>query len=89
VARAVVAATWREAPVLGPLLADQLLSIAIAVACVAILLSAPAERAMLDARIGDVRRRVGRPRSGDSPRGSIVRSPGGEASGSDEMRGQG
>jgi phosphatidylglycerol:prolipoprotein diacylglycerol transferase len=89
VARTVVAATWRDAPVLGPLLADQLLSIAIAVACVAMLLSAPAERAMLDARIADVRRRVRRPPSGESPRGSIVRTPGGEASGSDEMRGQG
>jgi phosphatidylglycerol---prolipoprotein diacylglyceryl transferase len=36
-ARTVVAATWRDAPVLGPLLADQLLSIAIVGACVAIL----------------------------------------------------
>jgi prolipoprotein diacylglyceryltransferase len=79
VARTVVAATWRDAPVLGPLRADQLLSIAIAGACVALLLSPHDERAALGARIARLRRPA------DSPRGSIVRSPGGEASGSDEL----
>jgi len=34
VARAVVAATWRDAPVAGPLRADQLVSLAVAVGCV-------------------------------------------------------
>jgi phosphatidylglycerol:prolipoprotein diacylglycerol transferase len=68
VARTVIAATWRDAPVLGPLRADQLLSLAIAGTCVAILLA-------------------GRlPRGADSPRGSIVRRPGRERSGSpDEL----
>jgi phosphatidylglycerol---prolipoprotein diacylglyceryl transferase len=83
IARTLVAATWRDTPVLGPLLADQLVSIAIAGICVAILLSYPDERAPLRARIAS---RGSRPPAADSPRGSIVRSPGGETSGSpDEL----
>lgn len=70
-ARTVVAATWRDSAVLGPLIADQLLSLAIAGACVAILLFPRLRQA------------------GDSPRGSIVRRPGRDASGPDELRGQG
>jgi phosphatidylglycerol:prolipoprotein diacylglycerol transferase len=94
VARTVIAATWRDAPVLGPLLADQLLSIVIAGTCVAILLSYPDERAALKAGIAEVRRRIRSrrpitdraPGAADSPRGSIVRGPGGETSGSpDEL----
>lgn len=93
-ARTVIAATWRDAPVLGPLLAGQLVSIAIAGTCVAILLSYPNERATVEARIADVRRRIRSrravpdhpPAAADSPRGSIVRGPGGETSGStDEL----
>jgi phosphatidylglycerol:prolipoprotein diacylglycerol transferase len=38
VARTVVAATWRDAPVLGPLRADQLLCLAIVAVCAALLL---------------------------------------------------
>jgi phosphatidylglycerol---prolipoprotein diacylglyceryl transferase len=69
VARTVVAATWRDAPVLGPLMADQLVSIAIAGVCVAILVSSQAPWSAADSR-----------------RRSIVRRPGGEASGSpDEL----
>jgi phosphatidylglycerol---prolipoprotein diacylglyceryl transferase len=84
VARTVVAATWRDAPVLGPLLAGQLLSIAIAAGCVAILLSPSGERAALRARIAARGSRP--PVPADSPHGSIVGSPGGEPSGSpDEL----
>jgi prolipoprotein diacylglyceryltransferase len=75
-ARIVVAATWRDTPVFGPLIVDQLISLAIAAACAAILLS---DRGVA------LRRRPG----ADSPQGSIVGRPGREASGSDELRGQG
>lgn len=94
VARTVVAATWRDAPVLGPLLADQLLSIAIAGGCVAILLRSRNDREAVGTRVAELRSRVRRPQPAadrlpapaDSPRGSIVRSPGGETSGSpDEL----
>jgi phosphatidylglycerol---prolipoprotein diacylglyceryl transferase len=74
-ARFFVAATWRDSPVLGPLMADQLLSLAIAASCAAALLW---DRRFAARRLpGD-----------DSPQGSIVRRPG-EASGPDELRGQG
>jgi phosphatidylglycerol---prolipoprotein diacylglyceryl transferase len=83
-ARTLVAATWRDAPVLGPLLAGQLLSIAIAAGCVALLLKARDDRGTLDTRMAELGG-VRRPPA-DSPRGSIVRSPGGETSGSpDEL----
>jgi prolipoprotein diacylglyceryltransferase len=80
-ARTVVAATWRDAPVFGPLLADQLLSIAIAGTCAAILLSPREDRAALGAAIAEGLRRIGLrrpapeppPRAADSPQGSIVR----------------
>ena len=93
VARTVVAATWRDAPMLGPLMADQLLSIAIAGGCVAILLAARDDRGILDTRMAELRADVVAPQPhaehpgpADSPRGSIVRSPGGETSGSpDEL----
>ncbi len=99
IARTVVAATWRDAPVLGPLLAGQLLAIALAGTCIAILLSYPGERAALEARIADVRRQIesrrtrsrrpapaSPPGGADSPPGSIVSDPGGETSGSpDEL----
>lgn len=71
VARAVIAATWRDAPVLGPLIGDQLVSLAIAGGCAAMLFGPRLRQA------------------GDSPRGSIVGRPGSEASGPDELRGQG
>lgn len=94
VARILVAATWRDAPVLGPLRADQLISFAIAVGCVAILLAARDDRGILDTRTAELRGDVARPQPrtdrlpapADSPRGSIVRGPGGETSGSpDEL----
>jgi len=94
VARTVIAATWRDAPVLGPLVADQLLSIAIAAGCVAILLRSRDDREAVGTRLAELRSRVRRPEPvtdrlpgpADSPRGSIVRSPGGETSGSpDEL----
>ncbi|HEV8489346.1 MAG TPA: prolipoprotein diacylglyceryl transferase family protein [Candidatus Limnocylindrales bacterium] len=44
VARAIVAATWRDPPVVGPLRADQLVSIGIAAGCVLLLLASGAER---------------------------------------------
>lgn len=72
VVRTVVAATWRDSPVLGPLIGDQLVSLAIAGGCVAILRASPRLR-----------------EADDSPRGSIVGRPGGDASGPDELRGQG
>jgi len=94
VARTVVAATWRDAPVLGPLLAGQLLSIAIAAGCAAILLSSRDDRGALDARMAELRSPVLRqrpvtdrpPGAAELPRRSIVRGPGGETSGSpDEL----
>lgn len=94
VARTVVAATWRDAPVLGPLRADQLLSLAIAAGCIAILLAARDDRGILDARMAQLRGVVEKPHPrphrlpgpADSPRGSIVSRPGGETSGSpDEL----
>jgi prolipoprotein diacylglyceryltransferase len=94
VARTVVATTWRDAPVLGPLLADQLLSIAIAGGCLAILLRSRDDREAIGTRVTELLSRVPRPQPvtdrrpgpADSPRGSIVRSPGGETSGSpDEL----
>lgn len=91
-ARTLIAATWRDAPVLGPLRADQLISLAIGIGCVAILLAARDARGILDTRRAEPRGGVARPHSQadgppvDSPRGSIVRSPGGEPSGSpDEL----
>jgi prolipoprotein diacylglyceryltransferase len=83
-ARTLVAATWRDTPVLGPLRAEQLLSMAIAAGCVALLLKARDDRGTLDTRMAELGA-VRRP-AADSPRGSIVRSPGGETSGStDEL----
>ena len=63
IARTVVAVTWREAPVLGPLRADQLISIAIAAASIAILLADRRPRGA-DSRRGSIVSRPSRERSG-------------------------
>jgi prolipoprotein diacylglyceryltransferase len=55
IARAIVAATWRDPPVLGPLRADQLVSIGIAAACVLVLLASRAERRAADRRLPELR----------------------------------
>jgi prolipoprotein diacylglyceryltransferase len=54
VARAIVAATWRDPTVLGPLRADQLVSIGIAAGCVVLLLAARAERRATHRRLPEL-----------------------------------
>jgi prolipoprotein diacylglyceryltransferase len=55
VARAIVAATWRDPPILGPLRADQLISIGIATGCVLLLLATRPERRATDRRVPELR----------------------------------